>query len=110
MAIDNNNPLEQQNNPEPNGSNGEASTRRRKKPRRDGKGSNTQSNKTSKTSLSKNKTRRAGKDAGKDSHALATQAMDPNLNNLDIGDAEEMQQQKLKVASKPLAINVSSHL
>ncbi len=89
MAIDNNNPLEQQNNPEPNGSNGEASTRRRKKPRRDGKGSNTQSNKTSKTSLSKNKTRRAGKDAGKDSHALATQAMDPNLNNLDIGDAED---------------------
>ena len=89
MAIDNNNPLEQQNNPEPNGSNSEASTRRRKKPRRDGKGSNTQSNKTSKTSLSKNKTRRAGKDAGKDSHALATQAMDPNLNNLDIGDAED---------------------
>ena len=89
MAIDNNNPLEQQNNPEPNGSNSEASTRRRKKPRRDGKGSNTQSNKTSKTSLSKNKTRRDGKDAGKDSHALATQAMDPNLNNLDIGDAED---------------------
>ena len=89
MAIDNNNPLEQQNNPEPNGSNSEASTRRRKKPRRDGKGSNTQSNKTSKTSLSKNKTRRAGKDASQDSHALATQAMDPNLNNLDIGDAED---------------------
>lgn len=89
MAIDNNNPLEQQNNPEPNGSNSEASTRRRKKPRRDGKGSNTQSNKTSKTSLSKNKTRRDGKDASQDSHALATQAMDPNLNNLDIGDAED---------------------
>lgn len=89
MAIDNNNPLEQQNNPEPNGSNSEASTRRRKKPRRDGKGSNTQSNKTSKTSLSKNKTRHDGKDAGKDSPALATQAMDPNLNNLDIGDAED---------------------
>ena len=89
MAIDNNNPLEQQNNPEPNGSNSEASTRRRKKPRRDGKGSNTQSNKTSKTSLSKNKTRRGGKDASQDSHALATQAMDPNLNNLDIGDAED---------------------
>ncbi|MDX1788270.1 MAG: protein translocase subunit SecF, partial [Psychrobacter sp.] len=89
MAIDNNNPLEQQNNPEPNGSNSEASTRRRKKPRRDGKGSNTQSNKTSKTSLSKNKTRRGGKDASQDSHALDTQAMDPNLNNLDIGDAED---------------------
>ena len=89
MAIDNNNPLEQQNNPEPNGSNSEASTRRRKKPRRDGKGSNTQSNKTSKTSLSKNKTRRDGKDASQDSHAVATQAMDPNLNNLDIGDAED---------------------
>ena len=89
MAIDNNNPLEQQNNPEPNGSNSEASTRRRKKPRRDGKGSNTQSNKTSKTSLSKNKTRRGDKDASQDSHALATQAMDPNLNNLDIGDAED---------------------
>ena len=89
MAIDNNNPLEQQNSPEPNGSNSEASTRRRKKPRRDGKGSNTQSNKTSKTSLSKNKTRRGDKDASQDSHALATQAMDPNLNNLDIGDAED---------------------
>ena len=89
MAIDNNNPLEQQNNPEPNGSNSAASTRRRKKPRRDGKGSNTQSNKTSKTSLSKNKTRRDGKDASQDSHALATQAMDFNLNNLDIGDAED---------------------
>lgn len=89
MAIDNNNPLEQQNNPEPNGSNSEASTRRRKKPRRDGKGSNTQSNKTSKTSLSKNKTRRGDKDASQDSHALATQVMDPNLNNLDIGDAED---------------------
>ena len=89
MAIDNNNPLEQQNNPEPNGSNSEANTRRRKKPRRDGKGSNTQSNKTSKTSLSKNKMRRGDKDASQDSHALATQAMDPNLNNLDIGDAED---------------------
>ena len=44
MAIDNNNPLEQQNNPEPNGSNSEASGRGRKKPRRDGKGSNTQAN------------------------------------------------------------------
>src|SRR5690606_23635757 len=88
MAIDNNNPLEQQNNPEPNGSNSEASTRRRTKPRRDGKGSNSQSNKTSKTSLSKNKTRRDGNDASQDSHAVATQAMDPNLNNSDIGDAE----------------------
>ena len=47
MTIDKNNPLEQQNNPDRDGSNGsnvDASTRRRKKPRRNGKGSNTQTN------------------------------------------------------------------
>ena len=85
MAIDNNNPLEQQNNPEPNGSNSEASTRRRKKPRRDGKGSNTQTNHaTGKTS--DGKTRRSGKGADKGSQALASTAIDPNLV---VGDAAE---------------------
>ena len=91
MAIDNNNPLEQQNNPEPNGSNGEASTRRRKKPRRDGKGSNSQANHaTAKTSGSK--ARRSGKSADKGSQALTTQASDatdPNLVSADLGDAAD---------------------
>jgi preprotein translocase subunit SecF len=85
MAIDNNNPLEQQNNPEPNGSNNEASTRRRKKPRRDGKGSNTQTNNaTAKKSASK--TQRSGKSADKNSQLLATAAIDPNLA---LGDAAD---------------------
>ena len=85
MAIDNNNPLDQQNNPEPNGSNSDASTRRRKKPRRDGQGSNTQTNHaTGKTS--DGKTRRSGKSADKGSQALASTAIDPNLA---VGDAAE---------------------
>ena len=88
MAIDNNNPLEQQNNPEPNGSNGEANTRRRKKPRRDGKGSNTQTNHTT-AKTSGSKTRRGGKGADKGSQALATQATDPNLALGDLGDAAD---------------------
>jgi len=88
MAIDNNNPLEQENNPDRNGSNGEAnnpSTRRRKKPRRDGKGSNTQANNTKSAGP---KTRRGGKG----NQALATQAssntaaVDPNLM---LGDSAE---------------------
>ena len=91
MAIDNNNPLEQQNNPEPNGSNSEASTRRRKKPRRDGKGSNSQTNNaTAKTSGSK--ARRSGKSADKGSQALTNQASDatdPNLVSADLGDAAD---------------------
>ena len=74
MAIDKNNPLEQQNTPDRNGSGGtngdaaNASTRRRKKPRRDGKGSK------------------------KDGQALATQtrdtttAIDPNLALSDAAD------------------------
>ncbi|MFC6382041.1 protein translocase subunit SecF [Psychrobacter glacincola] len=85
MAIDNNNPLEQQNNPEPNGSNSEASGRGRKKPRRDGKGSNTQTNNaTAKKSASK--TQRTGKGANKDSQVFATTALDPSLA---LGDAAE---------------------
>ena len=91
MAIDNNNPLEQQNNPEPNGSNSEASTRRRKKPRRDGKGSNSQTNHaTAKTSGGK--ARRSGKSADKGSQALTTQASDAtdtNLVSADLGDAAD---------------------
>lgn len=85
MAIDNNNPLEQQNNPEPNGATNEASTRRRKKPRRDGKGSNTQTNNaTAKKSASK--AQRSGKSADKNSQLLATAAIDPNLA---LGDAAD---------------------
>ena len=91
MAIDNNNPLEQQNNPEPNGSNSEASTRRRKKPRRDGKGSNSQTNHTT-TKTSGSKARRSGKSADKGSQALTTQtsdATDTNLVSADLGDAAD---------------------
>ena len=85
MAIDNNNPLEKQNNPEPNGSNNEATTRRRKKPRRDGKGSNTQTNNaTAKKSANKNP--RSGKSASKDSQVLSPAAIDPNLA---LGDAAD---------------------
>ncbi|SLJ84928.1 protein translocase subunit SecF [Psychrobacter sp. DAB_AL43B] len=85
MAIDKNNPLEQQNNPEPNGSSSEASARGRKKPRRDGKGSNTQTNNaTAKKTASK--TRSSAKGADKGSQALATTAIDPNLA---VGDAAD---------------------
>ena len=93
MAIDKNNPLEQQNNPEPNGSNSDASTYRRRKPRRDGKGSNTQTNNSStKTKSGSNKSRRSGKGEGKDSQALTTQALDTTTAidpNLAVGDAAE---------------------
>jgi len=86
MAIDNNNPLEQQNNPDRNGSTGEAanaSTRRRKKPRRDGKGSNTKTNNPTAAKSGKS-SRRGGKDS-KDSQALST-ATDPNLVSGDAAD------------------------
>jgi len=86
MAIDNNNPLEQQNNPDRNGSTGEAtnaSTRRRKKPRRDGKGSNTKTNNPTATKSGKS-SRSGGKD-NKDSQALST-ATDPNLVSGDAAD------------------------
>ncbi|CAN6960827.1 Protein-export membrane protein SecF [Psychrobacter okhotskensis] len=72
MAIDKNNPLEQQNNPDRNGSNGDSnsgSTRRRNKPRRDGKGSNTKTNNPTTAASGKNKTRRGGQN----SQALTTQ-------------------------------------
>ena len=91
MAIDNNNPLEPQNNPEPNGSSSEATTRRRKKPRRDGKGSNTQTNNNSTKNLG-NKSRRSGKGAGKTNQALTTQATaatDPTLALSESSDAAE---------------------
>jgi len=95
MAIDNNNPLEQQNNPEPNGSNSEASTRRRKKPRRDGKGSNSQTNHAT-TKTSGSKARRSGKSADKGSQVLTTQTsdatdthLDTNLVLADLGDAAD---------------------
>ncbi|MGP5063386.1 protein translocase subunit SecF [Psychrobacter celer] len=80
MAIDKNNPLEQ-NNPDRNGSSGSntdaSSTRRRKKPRRDGKGSNNQA---------KSKKARRGDSGDNAAQTLSTQAIDPNL---DIGDAED---------------------
>ena len=91
MAIDNNNPLEPQNNPEPNGSSSEASTRRRKKPRRDGKGSNTQTNNNSTKNLG-SKGRRSGKGAGKGNQALTTQATaatDPTLALSESSDAAD---------------------
>lgn len=98
MAIDKNNPLEQQNTPDRNGSGGtngdaaNASSRRRKKPRRDGKGSNTQTNNAAPTVSSNNKTRRGGKSSEQDSQALATQtrdtasAIDPDVA---LGDAAD---------------------
>ncbi|WP_201585607.1 protein translocase subunit SecF [Psychrobacter sp. HII-4] len=80
MAIDKNNPLAQ-NNPDRNGSGGSntdaSSTRRRKKPRRDGKGSNNQA---------KSKKARRGNRGDNAAQTLSTQAIDPNL---DIGDAED---------------------
>ncbi|MDE4453753.1 protein translocase subunit SecF [Psychrobacter sp. DAB_AL62B] len=85
MAIDKNNPLEQQNNPEPNGSSSEASARGRKKPRRDGKGSNTQTNNATAKKIA-SKTRSSAKGADKGSQALATTAIDPNLA---VGDAAD---------------------
>nr|WP_289055870.1 protein translocase subunit SecF [uncultured Psychrobacter sp.] len=80
MAIDKNNPLEQ-NNPDRSGSGDSntdaSSTRRRKKPRRDGKGSNSQA---------KSKKARRGNSGDNGAQTLSTQAIDPNL---DIGDAED---------------------
>ena len=76
MAIDNNNPLEPQNNPEPNGSSNEASSRRRKKPRRDGKGSNNQTNNSSTKNLG-TKSRRGGK--GNQAPTNQAAATDPTL-------------------------------
>ena len=90
MAIDNNNPLEPQNNPEPNGSSTEASSRRRKKPRRDGKGSNTQTSNSSAKALG-TKTGRGRKGANKNKQALTTQTSDINNidSNLELGDAAD---------------------
>ncbi|MGE6327662.1 protein translocase subunit SecF [Psychrobacter pacificensis] len=90
MAIENNNPLEQQNNPDRNGSNGDAttaSTRRRKKPRRDGKGSNTKTNNPTTVKSGKSSSRRRGGKGptGTDNQALST-AVDPNLAASDAAD------------------------
>ena len=99
MAIDNNNPLEQQNNPDRNGSGGSngdannASTRRRKKPRRDGKGNNnTQTGNNTTAKSGKSNTRRGGKAADKNGQALTTQTADTTTDidsNLELGDAAE---------------------
>lgn len=88
MAIDKNNPLEEQNNPDRGGSNGDlnsTSTRRRNKPRRDGKGSNTQTNNATTTKSSKNKSRRGGQNA----QALTTQKNATVDESQLIGDAAE---------------------
>jgi len=89
MAIDNNNPLEQQNNPDRNSSNGEttnASTRRRNKPRRDGKGSNTKTNNPTTAKSGKSPSRRGGKGQNaKDSQALST-AVDSDVISGDAAD------------------------
>ena len=98
MAIDKNNPLEQQNNPDRNGSGSSnsdannASTRRRKKPRRDGKGSNTKTNNSTTAASGQNKTLRGGKGNEKGSQALATQTSDTstiNDPNLELADAAD---------------------
>ena len=88
MAIDKNNPLEQQNNPDRGGSNGDSnssSTRRRNKPRRDGKGSNTQTNNATATKSGNSKTRRGGQNA----QALTTQKNATVDQSQLIGDAAE---------------------
>ena len=89
MAIDNNNPLEQQNNPDRNGSNGDTtntSTRRRNKPRRDGKGSNTKTNNPTTAKSGKSPSRRDGKGQNaKDSQALST-AVDSDVISGDAAD------------------------
>ena len=89
MTIDKNNPLEQQNNPDRDGSSGsnvEASTHRRKKPRRDGKGSNTKANNPTTAKSKKDKALSGSKDAGKDSQALTTQAANPEIESGDAAD------------------------
>ncbi|WP_201501403.1 protein translocase subunit SecF [Psychrobacter cibarius] len=89
MTIDKNNPLEQQNNPDRDGSsssNVEASTHRRKKPRRDGKGSNTKANNPTTAKSKKGKALSGSKDAGKDSQALTTQAANPEIESGDAAD------------------------
>ncbi|WP_440464185.1 protein translocase subunit SecF [Psychrobacter sp. ASPA161_6] len=88
MAIDKNNPLEQQNNPDRNGSNGDSnsnSTRRRNKPRRDGKGSNTKTNNPTTAKSDKSKTRRGGQSA----QALTTQTSTPVDQTQLMSDAAE---------------------
>ncbi len=85
MAIDNNNPTENPNNQPPTSSGGGGSDgnqnnkarRSRKKPRRDGKGSNTQTDSASSSKSSKNKSRKRDKS----SQALTTQA--PDATNID---------------------------
>lgn len=89
MTIDKNNPLEQQNNPDRDGSSGsnvEANTHRRKKPRRDGKGSNTKANNPTTAKSKKDKALSGSKDAGKDSQALTTQAANPEIESGDAAD------------------------
>ena len=92
MAIDKNKPLEQQNTPDRNGSGGSnsdtanTSTRRRNKPRRDGKGSNTKTNNPTTAKFAKSSSRRGGKDqANKDSQALST-AVNPEIVSSDATD------------------------
>ncbi|MBF2718625.1 protein translocase subunit SecF [Psychrobacter sp. NG254] len=92
MAIDKNKPLEQQNTPDRNGSGGSnsdtasTSTRRRNKPRRDGKGSNTKTNNPTTAKPTKSSSRRGGKDqANKDSQALST-AVNPEILSSDATD------------------------
>ncbi|MGM8938389.1 protein translocase subunit SecF [Psychrobacter sp. Pi2-51] len=88
MAIDKNNPLEQQNNPDRNGSNGDSnsnSTRRRNKPRRDGKGSNTKTNNPTTAKSDKSKTRRGGQNT----QELTTQTSTPVDQTQLMSDAAE---------------------
>ncbi|WP_201553891.1 protein translocase subunit SecF [Psychrobacter sp. 72-O-c] len=91
MAIEKNNPTKKPNTPTSNSSGGgsdDDKRRRRNKPRRDGKGSNNQTNKSTASKSSKGKGRRAGQN----SQALATQGpnsttdIDPNISADDAAD------------------------
>ena len=99
MAIEQNNPPGNQNTPTPSssggGTNGDSNNpndktrRRRNKPRRDGKGSNTVTNKsTAQNQSSKGKTSRAGK-SKKGSRALATQTLNPIIDDETLDSADD---------------------
>lgn len=81
MAIEQNNPPEKQNTPDRNSSGGGSdgssnnNKRRRNKPRRDGKGSNTQTNNPTSPSSRKGKSRKGGQG----SQALTEQALNPAI-------------------------------
>ena len=88
MAIEQNNPPKNDNTPTSSSSGGGAGDspkennkrRRRNKPRRDGKGSNTQANNPTTAKTGKDKSRRSGQGT-KDNQALSTQASNAAVDN-----------------------------